>query len=79
MGQKKKAYVEFTVTAWLKRSKSTLIVRKTNTRRNNSREDKGGRGDKLSPQGILNHFGFNTPPQLVLESECSGRSRGGRG
>ena len=35
------------------------------TGKNNNLEDKGGRGDRLSPLGILNPCGFNTPPQPV--------------
>ena len=37
----------------------------TGTGKNNNLEDKGGRGDRLSPVGILNPCGFNTPPQPV--------------
>ena len=45
----------------------TRPKRKKNNRnrKNNNLEDKGGRGDRLSPVGILNHCGFNTPPQPV--------------
>ena len=41
----------------------------------NKLEEPGGRVDRLSPQGILNHIGFNTPP-LTRQSHCplSGRN-----
>ena len=40
-------------------------TQRTQTGKNNNLEDKGGRGDRLSPVGILNPCGFNTPPQPV--------------
>ena len=47
------------------RTKTNRKTQRTQTGKNKNLEDKGGRGDRLSPVGILNPCGFNTPPQPV--------------